>query len=61
VIDLNQAHANTLILRLTRLAQVHGYSKVNALCKQAEGDLKKLEILLDHLLGDPHPPGAFAK
>jgi aspartate ammonia-lyase len=52
VIDLNQAHANTLIPRLTRLAQIHGYSKVNTLCKQAEGDLKKLEMLLDTLPGE---------
>jgi len=52
VIDVNQTHVNTLIPRLTRLAQIHGYSKVNAMCKQAEGDLTKLEMLLDTLPGE---------
>lgn len=52
VIGVNQAHVNTLIPRLTRLAQIHGYSKVNAICKQAEGDLAKLEMLLDSLPGE---------
>jgi aspartate ammonia-lyase len=49
VIDVNEAHVNTLIPRLTHLAQIHGYSKVNAMCKQAEGDLIKIEMLLDTL------------
>jgi aspartate ammonia-lyase len=46
---VNQAHVDTLIPRLTRLAQIHGYSKVNAICKQAKGDLEKLASLLDML------------
>ncbi len=52
VIDVNQAHVNTLIPRLARLARMHGYSKVNAVCKQAEGDITKLEMLLDTLPGE---------
>ena len=47
VIEVNQAHVNTLIPRLTRLAQLHGYSKVNAVCKQAGGDMKLLEKILE--------------
>lgn len=46
VIEVNQTHASTLIPRLTRLAQIHGYSKINAVCKQAGGDMKLLEKIL---------------
>jgi aspartate ammonia-lyase len=50
VLDVNQVHVNTLIPRLTHLAQIHGYRRINEICKQAEGDLEKLERLLDTLL-----------
>jgi aspartate ammonia-lyase len=52
VLAVNQAHVNTLIPRLARLAQLHGYRTVNALCKQAAGDLTILERLLDTLPGE---------
>lgn len=51
VIQVNQDHVNSLIPRLTSLAQIHGYSKVNAICKQAKDDLSKLEKLLDDQFG----------
>jgi aspartate ammonia-lyase len=51
VIEVNQAHANSLIPRLTTLAQTHGYSKINAICKQAGDDLHRLEKLLDEKFG----------
>jgi len=47
LIEVNLAHVNTLIPRLTRLAQLHGYSKVNAVCRQAGGDMKLLEKILE--------------
>jgi aspartate ammonia-lyase len=52
VLQVNQAHANTIIPRLTHLARIHGYSEINAVCKQAGGDLDRLGRLLDELYGN---------
>ncbi len=44
--ERNQRNAQSLIARVTELAKQHGYSRVNAVCKQARGDLTKLRELL---------------
>jgi aspartate ammonia-lyase len=51
--EANARHAYTLIPRLTRLSRLHGYQRVTAICKQAQGDLSALRKLLDK-----HFPGS---
>lgn len=51
--EANARHACTLIPRLTRLSRLHGYQRVTAICKQAQGDLSVLRELLDR-----HFPGS---
>jgi aspartate ammonia-lyase len=50
-VSVNLAHSRSLIPRLTRLAQRHGYQRVAAVCKEAGGDLMKLKASLDETFG----------
>jgi aspartate ammonia-lyase len=60
--EANARHARTLIPRLTRLSRLHGYQRVTAICKQAQGDLSTLRKLLDRNFPDSNrqddPTGA---
>lgn len=47
----NRAHCRSIIPRLTRLAQRHGYQRVTAVCKAASSDILKLEEYLDKTFG----------
>jgi aspartate ammonia-lyase len=48
---VNGPHARTLIPRLARLARLHGYSRITALCKLAPNDPAALKALLDETFG----------
>lgn len=47
----NARNADTLVPFLVRLSRQHGYSRVNAVCKEAQGDVKLLHELLVARLG----------
>jgi aspartate ammonia-lyase len=44
--ETNARHAETIVPLLTRLAKVHGYAEIAALCREADGDLDRLKALL---------------
>lgn len=51
VVEVNEKHADSIIPYLTRLAYQYGYQPVNDICKQANGDIKLLKILLKKEFG----------
>lgn len=51
-VEANQAHIHTIIPRLTALVEKHGYSQVNAVCKEAGGDLALLKVRLGEVFGE---------
>jgi aspartate ammonia-lyase len=54
-IEVNLAHASSLIPRITRLVKIHGYRRVNLVCKQAAGNTDLLNTLLDDEFGHDLP------
>lgn len=42
----NSERANSLIVKLTELAKIHGYSRISDLCKKADGDFGRIRELL---------------
>lgn len=52
VAAVNDAAADTIIPRLTRLAYRYGYQRVSAVCQQAGGDLALLAALLGQEFGN---------
>jgi aspartate ammonia-lyase len=51
--EVNRRHADTLIPTLARLAARHGYTRINEICKRADGDFEKLRSLLSGLEHKP--------
>ncbi len=45
-LEINRAHADTLIPRLTRLMHQYGYTRVSTVCKEANGSISQLKLRL---------------
>lgn len=52
-VEVNRRHADTLIPALAQLVAKHGYAQINAACKRAGGDRKRLRSLLTGLEHKP--------
>lgn len=46
-VSVNEKNANALMARITGLAQVYGYARISAVCKEAAGDPDRIRALLD--------------